>query len=409
MGKASFRGVSNFRQMGVIPLLLFTLFWCAITGIFAGFVVRNFYRSYDARYRYAAVDAVVLASEVQSSHDSDGTTYGYGIRYRYAVQGTDYESDRYAFGQSKSSDGHSRAQALTRRHPVGSYLTAYYDPANPAQAVVNRQIDPTMKFLVLFLQPFLLIGIGMLGACIWLPASRVFMRRFTHADVTFPWRVPTWGVLRKEENGRYVLQPRKGAGSVLLALAMGYGLTCFASVFLVGIFGGGFGAPKTSVIEGALVLALVVGVAAAWLTICKGRRKPLLVVDTFNRRVSLEGPGDRVEVRFSDLQAWVVGETDNHSRFRQEGAPAQVPLLSLRSANGQETPVHVFTASEDASLIAARSAEVLAGLTGHPAVSARAAAADTDDRHTAEGSLVQAVLAARKKKEDRATRLRDLS
>ncbi len=392
-----------------ISLLCITLFWCGLTGVFAWFVGRNIYRAWDAWRRYVPVEAVVLLSEVRSGHGSEGgTVHGYGIRYRYRVDGVERESGRYVFGEGMSSGGYRRAAALVRQHPAGSRMTVYVDPRNPAEAVVDRRPDPAMFFLLLFLQPFLMVGLGLLGACIVHPFSRRALRRFVRAPVAFPLRVPTWGVLRLEKDGgrRHVLTPRKGTREVLFALAAGYGGTCFAAIFIVGIFFGGFGQPNLLAVAVAFAAAVAAGVVAAVYAARAARRKPRLVVDAFNRFIALEGPSERAVVPFSAVDSWVVGSTGNPRRLRQEGSPAEVPLLALRRGGGTDMPVHVFAEGEEAGVVAARCAEVLSRLSGHPATGGGDDAARSP---AGGGSLVRAALDALREKRARVVRLRDLT
>lgn len=399
---------TGLNQMGMGPMLGCTLFWCGITGVFMGIVGHSFYRAYDAQRRYVQTDGMVLSSEVRTGHDDNGTTYGFGLRYRYQVQGVDFESNRYAFGAGTASDGYNRSAALVRRYPAGAHLPVFYDPAKPAEAVVDRRPDPMMTFLVLFLQPFIMVGVGMLGACVWLPLARRALRRFIAGPVSFPLRVPTWGELRQEEGGRYVLGSRPDWSAVLLVMAVGYGVTCALSIVVVIFFFGGFSEPRMSAVVAAIALAVGVGVVSAVCSVRARRRRPRLVVDTFNRKITLERSGENTDVRFADLSEWLVGQIENPRRVRQEGAPLHVPLLSVRTSNGIETPVHVFQAGTEAAVIAARIAEVLAGLTGHRAAAAGGAEADADDP-VAGGSLVSAALAALRQQKERIKTLRDLT
>jgi hypothetical protein len=404
-GAATLLGATKFG-----PLLFFAIFWCGLTGVFVAMLGRSLYRTWDARQRYVPVAATVLRSAVKSGSGSEGgTTYGYGIRYRYDVNGATYESDRYVFGGSRSSGGYRHAAELTRQHPVGSRLTAYVDPRNPAEAVVSRQLDPTLLFMLLFLQPFIVVGLCVAGACCVYPFSRRALGRFVEASaLSYPLRVPTWGVLRLENTAgkRYVLTPRSGVLGVLLALAAGYGGACFAAIFIVGLFFGGFGQARPAAIFAAVLAALAVGITAAVGAARAAKRKPRLTLDVFNRNVTLEGPKERIVAPFSEIQSWVVGETDNPRSVKQENAPARVPLLALRRVDGAEIPVHVFADGDAAAVLAARCAEILASLSGHPADGGGAARRETA---TSLGSLVQAALAALKKKKDAAQRLRDLT
>jgi hypothetical protein len=94
----------------------------------------------------------VLASEVKEHvrHDSDNQTqfsYEPAVEYNYAVGGQTYTSRRIAYGAN--SFGRDQAQKMIERYPVGSVVTAHYDPANPTEAVLETQAAGSTLFLVL--------------------------------------------------------------------------------------------------------------------------------------------------------------------------------------------------------------------------------------------------------------------
>ena len=353
------------RRQSFGGLLFFTLFWCAITGVFVGFMAHSFWRAADAQLRYKPTTGTVLSSQVTSSSDSDGTTYGFGIRYRYTVDGQPFESDRYAFGAGKSSDDHARASDLVRRHPAGSQLEVYYDPAKPQEAVVERKVDPTMFFLMLFMQPFVLVGVGMLGAVVSYPFRRRSFTKFMQQPADVPWRIPSWGMLERGFGG-FALTPRRGVTGVLQAGLFGWGLTSFISIFIVGFCFGGFSHPRPGLIGGATVLALAVGVVSAVLSNTLLKKRARLVIDPTSELIKLTSPLRTVEIAFDEVAGWSLKQILNPRNVRQEGQSAYVPLLSVHTTKGEDVPIHVFGGDADATAIAQKVAETFATWTKKP-------------------------------------------
>lgn len=355
------------RGAGFGGMLFFTLFWCGITGVFVGVLAHSVYRSLDAQRRYVETTGTVLSSSVQE-HSGKSTTYGFAILYHYAVNGQVYGSTRYTFGSMNASDGYTQARELVSRYPSGSTFRVYYDPQKPGEAVVNRALEPTMAFLFLFLQPFILVGLGMLAACVCYPFSRHTLNRFVKATAAeLPSAIPTWGRLLRVPGG-YLVQPHLGASGALMAAALGYGLTCFLSIFVVGFLFGGFSGPNLKVVGGALAMAVAVGAGAAIYAIRRTARKARLLIDATYHKVVLVRPPQDAEIPFRDMAGWIVTLTENPRAWKQQGAPLQVPMLSIRKITNEDVPVHIFEASADAPLLAAKSAEILARLTDNKPV-----------------------------------------
>lgn len=353
------------RRTGWGGLLFFAVFWCSLTGIFAGFVVYSFWRAADAQLRYLPAEGTVLSSEVTSSSDSDGTTYGFGVRYRYTVGGQSFEGDRYAFGSGKASDGRGRARTLVKQHPVGSKLTVYYDPAKPQQSVIERHVDPTMKFLLLFLQPFILVGVGLIGALVMYPFNRRRVAGFLQRPADVPWRIPSWGQLERGFAG-FMLQPKATGFGMLQAALVGYGLTSFVSIFVVGFAFGGFSGGRPHAILGAFIACALGGIAGIALYRRSARAKAQFVLDPSTGLLKLTSPLRTVEVAFDEIAGWSLKQILNPRNVKQEGQSAYVPLLSIHTTKGGEVPVHVFAADEDAPAIAQKVAETFAAWTNKP-------------------------------------------
>jgi hypothetical protein len=94
---------------------------------------------------WPAVAGTIIASEVVTVIiPSPGVrrTEAVEIRYVYEVGGTIYESDRVNLDtvavEANSEDG----QRLLSTYPSGATVTVYYNPADPAEAVLEREPSP---------------------------------------------------------------------------------------------------------------------------------------------------------------------------------------------------------------------------------------------------------------------------
>ncbi len=353
------------KKNGWLPLLFFALFWNGLVSLFVGFVVHSFWRAADAQLRYQATEGTVLESRVTSSSDSDGTTYGYGIRYRYAVAGQTFEGDRYAFGSGKSSDGRAHASRLVKQHPVGSKLTVYFDPGKPQEAVIERHVDPMMKFLVLFLQPFVLVGVGLIGALIAYPFNRGRIKRFAQRPADVPWDIPSWGRLERGFAG-FTLRPKATLFGMAGAAVAGYGVTSFLSIFVVGFFFGGFSGGRPNAILGAFIACVLGGLAGVALYRRAQGKKAQLALDPGAGVFKLTSPLRTLEIAFDEIAGWSLKQILNPRNVKQESQSAFVPLLSIHTTKGDDVPVHVFSADADAPVIAQKVTETFAAWTNKP-------------------------------------------
>jgi len=69
----------------------------------------------------------------QSGLDTDDGIRPYVI-YEYSANGTGYSSSCVQFGGPTTYIRKSSAEAAISPYPVGSHLTVYYNPENPAEA-----------------------------------------------------------------------------------------------------------------------------------------------------------------------------------------------------------------------------------------------------------------------------------
>jgi hypothetical protein len=354
--------MARIKSSGFGGMLVFTLFWCSITGVFVGFLVHGFARAADAKRRFVPAEGRVIESAVDTHFDSDGNTYGFKIRFAYEVGGTPYEGRRYAFGEMRSSDGHARARGLVQQHPAGSAIPVYYDPKKPEDSVIVRDPDPSLYFMILFLTPFVLIGLGMGAATFMIPAKRRAVARFMEAPARVPWEIPGWGLMEQGFGG-YVVRPRTSIGGRLMAGALGMGATCFIGVFVLA-FTRGFGMASPSAALGAVGLGFAMGGLALWRAAAGSRKKAVFSIDPSAKIVRLQGPRRNVEVPFGSIARWKVRMMPNPGQVKREGEPPEVPLIAIETADGVEVPVHVFGAGEGQGDIARKVAHAFSHWTG---------------------------------------------
>ncbi|BCW89028.1 hypothetical protein sos41_21830 [Alphaproteobacteria bacterium SO-S41] len=76
-----------------------------------------------------------VRTETVRRRRSGSTIHYFDVRYAYAVQGTDYESDNFHVGTDNISAGDiPRVQAA---YPAGAAVQVYYNPANPKESALE--------------------------------------------------------------------------------------------------------------------------------------------------------------------------------------------------------------------------------------------------------------------------------
>jgi hypothetical protein len=124
---------------------------------FAGVGIKNLIEASASR-DWPSTPANIISAEVKTGSGgprNSSTRYTPRITYRYTVEGQSYTSDRAAFVYSSSSD---KARAFIRRFPPGAQVPAYYDPADPTEAVLVREGYGTLWIFAAFGLLFASIG-----------------------------------------------------------------------------------------------------------------------------------------------------------------------------------------------------------------------------------------------------------
>ncbi len=88
---------------------------------------------------WQSVTGTIMMSSVQSGY-SNGHHSAYPVVvYQYNVHGQRYQSQRIKAGEQFLNVRISgQAEATVQKYPIGSTVTVYYNPSNPAEAVLEK-------------------------------------------------------------------------------------------------------------------------------------------------------------------------------------------------------------------------------------------------------------------------------
>ncbi|KFA92921.1 DUF3592 domain-containing protein [Archangium violaceum] len=270
-------------------MLLFILAATALVLAFDGKILHGIARQGLAAFHPSA-PGTITRSRVVEHRDSDGSTYGFEVRYAYEAGGRAYEGSQYRYGAWRSSNKRV-AEDLARRFPVGAIVPVFHDPESPGDAVLVTGIQGVDLFLLLFMNPFnlvMLVGLrGVLGLLLGGDEERlgVFMRA-----------------------GR--VHVRLEGVSALAVGVMALGGSSFLSIFVVGFVTG---------FEPPLAVAVLTWGAVLTTGVVFARRQRAkldsgdcdLILDETNRRLSLPvgaGREARLDVPWSQVTSVVLEE-----------------------------------------------------------------------------------------------------
>lgn len=127
-----------------LPRLIFFLVFLSIGGVplYLGWRAR---RLADAVKRWPSVPGELLVCELLSTNDDDGPGlfHEVRVRYRYRVQGIEYESSRvaFAYGATKQEAMHQR---IYEKLKSDSTVPVHYDPQEPARSALTADKDSTL-------------------------------------------------------------------------------------------------------------------------------------------------------------------------------------------------------------------------------------------------------------------------
>jgi hypothetical protein len=118
----------------------------------------------------AAPGRVVASESVTTAFRGLGLRYALAVRivYEYEVGGTAYTGERVGVETQPVETDSAEGQRRLRNYPVGAEVTVYYDPDDPAAAVLERDRPGSA-----FAAGAALIGVGLaVAAARWLLRKR---------------------------------------------------------------------------------------------------------------------------------------------------------------------------------------------------------------------------------------------
>ncbi len=356
---------------GVPGTLVAAVFWCGITGVFVGFASWGTYWGVKASLFYKQTDGQIVEARTDPTSTSDGEGERPAVKYTYVVNDRQYTGTRFNSLGDVKVNKRDLAADFTLAHPPGSWVPVYYDPADPSQAILDPSIPSILMFLWLFLQPFILIGLGLMGSVFYTPLSAMRVRRFFREGLQPPCRIPGWGLVTQEPLGM-VFKPGPAGPRALMAFVMGYGGTCILGVFAnipfmttAGSEGSGY-LPFS--VGATFALAVGIGVLCAAVSLRRSRQRSDVVLDSSLGRLSVTGPVRDESIELRDVQSFTLQMVMTNKRFRNQSDPSTVPLLGVRTADSRDVPLHLFGTGKYEPLTAAKLAEELSALTGKPVI-----------------------------------------
>lgn len=130
----------------LIGVLCVGVFFLAFGGVGVFLLYRGWQQRKlaDASKSWPSVPGQVVESHVAAgwSEDSEGDrrrSYTAEVTYSYQVNGQTFTSRQVSFGAKASHGKPEPAQAVVNTYAAGRAVTVYFDPANPAEAVLERR------------------------------------------------------------------------------------------------------------------------------------------------------------------------------------------------------------------------------------------------------------------------------
>jgi Protein of unknown function (DUF3592) len=117
------------------------------------------------------IHSAVLESWVQTSRDKNGfdiqyTVYKPVVRYRYTVDGREYESTRVAQAVDDVATGQAAAQQVIDRYAPGTQVMVLVNPGDPTASWLEVQRSVGAVILLAFGALWIAIGVLLIG--LWL-------------------------------------------------------------------------------------------------------------------------------------------------------------------------------------------------------------------------------------------------
>jgi hypothetical protein len=303
----------------------FGLVWSAGTIFFDAIAVRGAVQQYRS-LSFDSVEGKVVKCAVVVNDDGEGTAFDVDIEFVYRVRNQEYRGRRVRYYKLWERDWVSR---FVEEHPPRSPITVYYDPTDPAEAVLLRETDGGLLWFSLFLVPFNL-------TMVFLIATAIYVRRVGGTTAKLPFVV-------NEKNERlHICLATIGPASSSL-------VTLFATALVAAVFVALCGGMPPSLLVMEITWGIVLA-TSAWVYWRVARRiaagKNDLILDplwkTLSLPVLLDGTGPVVVPLADVVSADVVAvhEEDEPTKY--------VPTVRWRDAAGAMHESKLVNCSDEA-------------------------------------------------------------
>jgi hypothetical protein len=119
-----------------------------ISAIFLVLIAVSYFGAAKVRDWQPASGRILSSTVVRRRSSRGGSTSYPAIVYEYNVGGMNYQGQKITPGLRWGGSGSGKVVA---RYPAGSAVTVYYDPNNPADAVLERSVNTIVTWLAVIL------------------------------------------------------------------------------------------------------------------------------------------------------------------------------------------------------------------------------------------------------------------
>ncbi len=124
-------------------ILIFFLLWALFCFYLIGSYLRKRRRARVSQgwaYCQGTVDSSMVHEEVNREESGSAIHYFPVVNYSYRVRGTMYQNDKISFSLKGEYRSSKKAEKITQKYAQGRAVTVYYDPDDPATAVLDRSV-----------------------------------------------------------------------------------------------------------------------------------------------------------------------------------------------------------------------------------------------------------------------------
>ncbi|HZU35363.1 MAG TPA: DUF3592 domain-containing protein [Gemmataceae bacterium] len=287
--------VNSMRREQRGPGLPFAIFWSALVAVFCFVIVRGAARQL-ASASWPTTDGTITVSSAERKHS-------WHLEYAYHIAGQSYSSTTYA-EDPMPIQGEQEVLRHIARYPVGAQVAVSYDPHDPTTAVLHPGLRGCTLWCMLFLTPFVVIGMGF-----WAGLLGWSRQRFDPAD---PRQVATMNT------GAFLVHPQRRQPIATFLTYLGVmtaAVSWVGGMLLIGpaywLFGGFLLDPPVLIPGCTWLVILTACVLATWRAT---RRGLVLVVDPIAQHVEVRSAGvASAAVPFMDIAGVSVAERNTGS------------------------------------------------------------------------------------------------